>query len=133
MSSKDPNYIRMINSSKWRKLRHYQLEKHPLCEMCLTYNIATPASVVHHIEPVEDVHNYVEQHKRMFNTNNLMSLCSQCHSRIHEGYHTADAVAKRNDQRTERSSMMLKGYTEEELKPKRIKQPTLPTWKASKA
>lgn len=133
MSSKDPQYISMINSTKWRKLRHHQLEKQPLCEMCLTYNIATLATTVHHIDPVEDVHNIEEQKRRMYNPNNLMSLCAACHSKIHEGYHKADAVAKRNEQRTERSSMMLKGYTEEELRPPKLKRTSLPSWKASKA
>ena len=62
------------NTSKWKKLRLWQLDREPLCRMCKDRGILTPANTVDHIIPVESAEDDL-----FFDTNNLQSLCSKCH------------------------------------------------------
>lgn len=92
MNSHDPQYMSLINTSRWRKLRALKLSAAPYCERCdKEFGITTLAVMVHHIEPIEKSHNYEEMKRRCYDANNLMSVCLQCHHDIHnsEGYHTA--------------------------------------------
>ena len=98
MASKSAYYTHLINSTRWRRLRAAQLTHHPYCQRCETlYQLITPATCVHHVEPVEGAHSQSEQAALMFNPTNLQSLCYQCHKDIHqaEGYHKADRVKER--------------------------------------
>jgi 5-methylcytosine-specific restriction protein A len=53
----------------WQRVRSWQLAQHPLCEMC-----QHAAIVVHH-----------KDHNQFNNSpDNLMSLCRDCHERIHK-------------------------------------------------
>ena len=58
----------------WRKIRNRYIAKHPLCEQCLKDGRMTPAKEVHHIKPLSKGGTYDEE--------NLMALCTRCHSRI---------------------------------------------------
>ena len=60
------------NNSRWRKLRRAQLQKAPLCKMCLLNNVATPATVVDHVVPHHGDWN-------SFWTGELQSLCKPHH------------------------------------------------------
>lgn len=82
--AKDKDYINLINSSRWKKLRHKILSKHPLCERCEEQDIFTPASEVHHVQPVETAIFYSDKESLMFNPNNLRALCHTCHVKTHE-------------------------------------------------
>ena len=66
-------------TSRWLKLRQLKLNHSPLCEMCLKQGITTPAVLVHHIKPIEDG-------GKMYQYENLMSLCSECHNKIHMSF-----------------------------------------------
>jgi len=58
----------------WRRIRDQQLAKYPLCEQCEKAGKITPAREVHHIKPLS---------KGGTNeSDNLMSLCTSCHSEI---------------------------------------------------
>lgn len=105
MSSKSPKYVKMINSGRWTALRQWKLQQQPYCEECLKQGIYTPASCVHHIEPVEDCFTESEMELRMFTPSNLASLCRDCHHTIHntEGYHKKEMVRKRQEERVKRS------------------------------
>lgn len=59
---------------EWPRIRAAQLAAHPLCEMCLRDGAVTAANEVHHILPLTDGGTHA--------TENLMSLCKPCHSRI---------------------------------------------------
>ena len=62
----------------WAKIRNQKLSSAPLCEMCEHHGVVNTASVVHHINPVEAAPNL------RLRWDNLMSLCRDCHEKIHD-------------------------------------------------
>ena len=58
----------------WKRIRDRYIATHPLCEQCQREGRLTPAQEVHHIKPLADGGTH--------DTENLMSLCSSCHSGI---------------------------------------------------
>lgn len=38
--SRNPIYIRLINSARWRKLRYEKLKDNPVCEVCAKSDIS---------------------------------------------------------------------------------------------
>ena len=81
--AKDKDYIKMIHTTQWLKLRRDVLTKHPLCESCREAGVLTPAVEVHHIVPVEDGLSKREKERLMFSPSNLRALCHACHAKIH--------------------------------------------------
>jgi 5-methylcytosine-specific restriction protein A len=63
----------LYDSARWRRMRKYQLQEHPLCQYCLEgRGTVTPATVVDHVTP----------HKGDINEfwcGKLQSLCDSCH------------------------------------------------------
>lgn len=117
MASKSHIYTKMINSMRWRKLRALHLAQHPFCAICeRDHQIVTPATEVHHIEPVESAHSESEQSALMFNPGNLMSLCHYCHKQLHTaaGYHTRQAVKARKQLRVNEALDSLYGSEKSE-------------------
>lgn len=104
--AKDANYIKLINTQRWRKLRMVKLQAQPLCECeeCKEHNKITPAEAVHHIIPVESVTTIEQMEVLMFDFNNLMSVSHECHARIHQEMfsHSKENVKKANEKRTQR-------------------------------
>lgn len=102
--AKDANYIKLINTARWKRLRLHKLQSQPLCECCLSANKNTLATEVHHIVPVESVCSIEQMELLMFDNNNLMSVCHECHARIHQEMfsHTKENVKKANEKRTQR-------------------------------
>ena len=102
--AKDANYIKLINNKRWRQLRLKKLHAYPLCEYCQEKDRITPAREVHHMTPVESVTDVWQMEALMFDYNNLMSVCSKCHSEIHAEMfsHTKENVQKANTRRTQR-------------------------------
>lgn len=58
----------------WKRIRDRYVSEHPLCEECLKLGRMTPVAEVHHILPLSQGGTHVED--------NLMSLCTPCHSAI---------------------------------------------------
>lgn len=98
--SRNPIYIKLINSNRWRKLRAEKLRSNPICEECEPKGFSTPATEVHHITEVESVSGPKDMERLMFSRLNLQSLCHACHSEIHRlrFSHSKEAV-KENRQR----------------------------------
>ena len=71
-------YNNVYNTAKWRKLRQAYLMQHPLCELC-----GKVALEVHHITPISKGETELEMKELGFNPNNLMSLCEECHHKLH--------------------------------------------------
>lgn len=67
----------------WKNLRRSYLMEHPLCEMCLSEGIITPACEVHHIRHINVGNDELEMMDIAYDSNNLMALCSSCHDKIH--------------------------------------------------
>ena len=71
------------NSSAWHSLRNDYYSKNPLCQICLDHNVVRVAEHVHHkliwlSQPTEALRWQV-----FLDENNLMSVCSKCHTKLH--------------------------------------------------
>lgn len=102
--SRNPIYIKLINSKEWRQLRRHKLQNHPVCEACESEGKSTLAEEVHHKVPVESVSGEMQMRQLMFSYNNLMSVCHKCHSNIHREMfsHSKEAVKANNQRSTQR-------------------------------
>ena len=96
--AKDKDYIKLIHTQRWRRLRRDILTAHPLCERCQADGYVAPATEVHHRKPVEDGVNYNEKYRLMYDSDNLMALCHDCHVKIHTemGRSGKEATRRRN-------------------------------------
>ena len=81
--AKDKDYIKLIHTSRWLKLRALKLKKNPLCERCMDEGRISAACEVHHVEPVERALSLREKEQLMFDYHNLRSLCHDCHVKTH--------------------------------------------------
>ena len=62
-------------NARWRRLRQWFLNSHPLCAECNRNGILTAASVVDHIMP------HRGDMALLYDQANLQSLCTTCHNR----------------------------------------------------
>ena len=83
--AKDKDYIRLIHTSKWLRLRRDKLNNTPLCERCEELGRVAAATEVHHVIPVEDGLTRQEKERLMFDYLNLKALCHECHVKGHMG------------------------------------------------
>jgi 5-methylcytosine-specific restriction endonuclease McrA len=61
----------------WRRLSERVRAERPLCEMCESEGIVTPADEVHHRIPIDEA-PWLRLERA-----NLMSVCTACHKGIH--------------------------------------------------
>ncbi len=73
-------YTKLLNSKEWNILRYSTLKENPICERCKK----APSRCVHHIKPVETGNTLEECRSLAFSRENLMALCTRCHSYIHK-------------------------------------------------
>jgi len=66
--------IRKRYGRSWQRVRAKYVAEHPLCEECLKTDKHTPVNEVHHIVPLSNGGTHA--------SDNLMSLCTPCHSII---------------------------------------------------
>ena len=92
-----PEYSRLVNSHRWRRLRRAYLSLHPLCEDCLLDDRTTIATEVHHVLPIESATGRPDEMKRLcFDATNLRALCHHCHVEEHRTLASSSrAVAKK--------------------------------------
>ena len=102
--SKDRNYTRMIQSKRWKDLRHGKMNNNPLCEECYENGIIEPATEVHHVVPVETALSIDEMKRLMFSYDNLRSLCHSCHIEAHKAMksHSKEEIRRNADRKNER-------------------------------
>lgn len=102
--SRNPIYVKMINSARWKKLRIEKLKANPVCEECAKHDVSTLATEVHHVRPVESVTGASAMERMMFDWMNLQSLCHACHSEIHRSAfsHSREAIQANNRREVER-------------------------------
>lgn len=79
----------IYDTTQWRRLRDVKFMNQPCCEMCAKNGIVKPADEIHHIIPFTSVTDIVERQALAFDYNNLMSLCTDCHRKVH-GKHYID-------------------------------------------
>lgn len=97
--AKDKDYIKLIHTKRWLRLRRDVLTANPLCEQCTRDGYLTPATEVHHRRPVEYGTNLSEKRRLMYDPDNLMAVCHGCHVKIHieMGRAGREATRRRND------------------------------------
>ena len=102
--SNNVHYRKLINSVTWRRLRFRYLQQHPLCERCKEAGKYTPATDVHHVNPIEWATTLEAMTARAYNPTNLMALCPDCHAEIHRelASHSKEAQRNNNKRKTER-------------------------------
>ena len=106
--AKDKDYIKLIHSSQWVKLRAEKLRNNPLCERCLEADgIITVATEVHHVRPVEESVTMADKERLMFNYFNLMAVCHRCHVEIHTEMGRSGKMANK-----ERNSRKLDNFVQ---------------------
>lgn len=75
----------VYNTALWKKMRMAELIKHPICQICELKSKTTLSSDVHHLISFMDADNPNERDLLAYDSNNLICLCKECHSRIHNG------------------------------------------------
>lgn len=101
--SKNRLYIRLINSKRWRDCRERQLRQQPLCEVCNKEGRIRLAEEVHHITPIESMSDAISMERLAYDPDNLMSVCRECHHKIHADLmtHSKKAVRENNKRKTD--------------------------------
>ena len=96
--AKDKDYIKLINTGRWLRLRRDVLTAHPLCQQCEKEGRVEAATEVHHVRPVEEAVTLSEKRQRMYDPSNLRALCHDCHVKTHTalGRCGREATKKRN-------------------------------------
>lgn len=74
---------RFYGSTAWRNLREAKLLEQPLCEECLLHDKITPATQVHHKVPFGLGIDDKQKWELFLDWDNLESICTECHRRIH--------------------------------------------------
>jgi len=75
----------IYNTPEWVRLRHAKFLAQPLCEMCEMEGRAVPADDIHHIVSFMTVPDGDARKALAYDMDNLMSLCRQCHLKVHHG------------------------------------------------
>lgn len=78
-----PLYRRIMNSKRWHEVRARKVAQNPLCEECQKEGIVKPTQCVHHITEIESAKTDAEAWDLATSFNNLVSLCFDCHHKIH--------------------------------------------------
>ena len=73
---------KIYNTDRWHKLRASKLMQSPLCEVCLSKGVITPAFHIHHIDSFMNYEG-MKRKEVAYNPGNLMSICEQCHNKLH--------------------------------------------------
>ena len=76
--------MRPYDTHRWRKLRKAILRDQPLCIRCTNMGIVRLATVVDHCVPAREYEHF-------FDSNNLFSLCTQCHSDVTKHFDNRNA------------------------------------------
>lgn len=72
------------NTPAWKSLAKWYKMKYPLCEVCASKGITTPAQAVHHLDsPFRDGLSEEEKWDKLLDLDNLQSICVECHLKAH--------------------------------------------------
>lgn len=98
---RDGDYVRLINSGRWRRLRAEVLTREPTCRDCMEAGRIVPATEVHHDTPVETGADYARKESLCYDPANLVPLCHECHRLRHRrmGKRSREETRRRADAR----------------------------------
>lgn len=77
----------IYNSERWHRLRALKFADSPLCEKCLQEGKVVPAEDIHHVVSFMSTEDKSKRLWLAYDYDNLMSLCKECHQKIHNGSH----------------------------------------------
>lgn len=80
---KDSDAPKYYNSKYWKSLRNSFIAQHPLCQLCSINGRSVPAEHVHHKRFFMSGKDDNERWNLLLDPDNLMSLCTSCHNKIH--------------------------------------------------
>lgn len=75
--------MRVYNTQRWKEIRDWKRISNPLCEECLKEDRTTPTEEVHHIVSFMTTDDPIKRTHLAFDYENLMSLCKECHQKMH--------------------------------------------------
>lgn len=75
---KDTRKKQIGTDSRWRKIRQEVRERDLCCKLCWNNGVYSPGQEVHHIVPRE-----VCDDDQVFDTENCILLCRDCHHHVH--------------------------------------------------
>lgn len=76
---------KIYQDKRWKSTRLSYLQKNPLCELCLFKGIIKSGEDIHHIiSPFK--YNGATRESLAFTTDNLLTLCKDCHSKLHSNH-----------------------------------------------
>ncbi len=75
--------MEIYNTARWRELRAAKFRANPLCEKCLEEGRVKPTEDIHHKVSFMSVYDRDQRLRLAFDYENLMSLCKQCHQKLH--------------------------------------------------
>ncbi len=81
----DETRRKVYKSAHWKRLRAIKFTNNPLCEICLREGRTTPAEDIHHIRSFMQTDDEALRYELAYDYDNLLSLCKQCHQKIHNG------------------------------------------------
>jgi 5-methylcytosine-specific restriction protein A len=69
----------IYNTPRWVKLRKEKLMQNPVCEVC-------NKELADHVHHINSFMNYSKEERInvAYNSNNLQSVCRECHTKIHK-------------------------------------------------
>lgn len=75
----------VYQSRRWKELREWMVQTHPLCEDCLKAGRITATQEIHHkLSPFQKGITEDEKYRRAYDVDNLVALCSDCHHKRHQ-------------------------------------------------
>lgn len=113
--SRTPEYIKLLNSRRWRALRMATIRRaNGLCEQCTIEGRVSAATEVHHIRPIETVKDPIVMEQLAYDPSNLRALCHRCHRETHQLMNkgSKEERKKRTHEDVEQFHRMLFGDTE---------------------
>ena len=102
----------VYNTSLWRRMRLAYLRDNPLCEICLMEGRTILGEHVHHVRSFMDADTIEERDQLAFDSNNLLTVCHECHNRLHngdlKGLKTKQAIQERIEQLKDKTNECIK-------------------------
>lgn len=83
-SDKQQKRRKIYNSQLWKEIRVAYMISNPLCEICEMEGKTRLAEHCHHLISFLDVPDELMLNYA-YDSNNLCSVCAECHNRIHNG------------------------------------------------
>lgn len=111
--SSTPEGKSMYHDKQWEITRSNYIHSHPLCELCLIEGRSKAAEEVHHKIPFSTGRTYDEKWNLLTDKDNLMSLCQDCHHKLHNYARKHGSLAYRQLIKIIETTLATKDYLNE--------------------